>query len=309
MRGIGVAVMCRTCGARPSTSAERCSTPKRCCSSTTATARSRNSTPFWISACVPTTTSRLAADLRLDRAGEERAADAELHADPLDREEVLLGERLGRRHQRALPPGLDRAQERVERDDRLARADVALEQPLHRRRPGEVGVDLGDRLLLVLGQLERERRAVAARSARPARGSAAATCSLALGRPARERELEHEQLVEGEPLPPLLRLLERARLVDRDERVAPGAAVRAAPSAVAGSGSGRSRDERRARPRRAPAASPPRSPRSPGRPARSRRSRSRRSGRTSGRRSRTGSARRAGARACPASASPAATAG
>ena len=67
------------------------------------------------------------------RAGDERAADAELHADALDREEVLLRERLGRRHQRALAAGLDRPQERVERDDRLARADVALQQPLHRR--------------------------------------------------------------------------------------------------------------------------------------------------------------------------------
>ncbi len=104
---------------------------------------------------------RLPAHLRLDRAGDERAADAELHADPLDREEVLLGERLGRRHQRALAARLDRAQERVERDDRLARADVALEQALHRRRAREVGVDLCDRLLLVLGQLERERSAVA----------------------------------------------------------------------------------------------------------------------------------------------------
>jgi len=53
--GIGVAVMWSTCGARPSVSARRCSTPKRCCSSTTATPSSPRSTPSWISACVPTT--------------------------------------------------------------------------------------------------------------------------------------------------------------------------------------------------------------------------------------------------------------
>ena len=35
---------------------------------------------------------------------EQRDADAELRAELLDREEVLLGERLGRGHQRALPP-------------------------------------------------------------------------------------------------------------------------------------------------------------------------------------------------------------
>ena len=71
--------------------------------------------------------------------------DPELGADALDREEMLLGERLGRRHQRPLTPGLDSAQQRVERDDRLARADVALEQPLHRAGPAEVGVDLARR--------------------------------------------------------------------------------------------------------------------------------------------------------------------
>ena len=84
---------------------------------------------------------------RLRRAGHERAGDAELRADALDREEVLLGERLGRCHQRALTAGLDRAQERVERDDGLAGADVALEQPLHRGRAGEIGIELGDRRL------------------------------------------------------------------------------------------------------------------------------------------------------------------
>ena len=219
MRGIGVAVMWRTCGARPSTSAERCSTPKRCCSSTTATARSRNSKPFWISACVPDDDVRLAADLRLDRAGDERAADAELHAEALDREEVLLGERLGRRHQRALAAGLDRPQERVERDDRLAGADVALEQALHRRRAREVGVDLGDRLLLMLGQLERECGAVAADQLARLR-QRGGDLLLALGSAPRQRQLEDEQLVEGEPLPSLLGLLERARLVDRRQRVA-----------------------------------------------------------------------------------------
>ena len=50
---------------------------------------------------------------------------------------------------RALPARLDRAQKGVERDDRLARADVALQQPLHRPLEREIAVDLGDRLLLV----------------------------------------------------------------------------------------------------------------------------------------------------------------
>ena len=142
---------------------------------------------------------------RLRRAGHERAGDAELRTDPFDREEVLLGERLRRRHQRALTACLDRAQERVQRDDGLARADVALEQPLHRGRAREIGIELGDRRLLVLRERERKRGAVAldqlARLRQRGRNGL-----LPLGVLAGERELEDEQLVEGEPLSPLLRL-------------------------------------------------------------------------------------------------------
>ncbi len=66
-RGIGVAVITSRCAvAAASTapspspvrsgwrSAERCITPKRCCSSTTARPSRWKSTPCWISACVPT---------------------------------------------------------------------------------------------------------------------------------------------------------------------------------------------------------------------------------------------------------------
>ena len=116
----------------PPVIARRCSTPNRCCSSTTATATSLRSTPSWIRrAC-----RRGSAPSRvvLDRAREQRHLDAELAARLLEGEEVLLGQRLGRRHQRALLAGLDRAQEGVERDDGLAGADLALQKPLHRRR-------------------------------------------------------------------------------------------------------------------------------------------------------------------------------
>ena len=59
VRGIGVAVMSRTCGApfrAFASRAPRCSTPNRCCSSTTASARSANATASWSIAWVPTTT-------------------------------------------------------------------------------------------------------------------------------------------------------------------------------------------------------------------------------------------------------------
>ena len=61
VRGIGVAVMTRTCGGRWSRSearvarAARCSTPNRCCSSTTTSPRSRNCTRSSSSAWVPMT--------------------------------------------------------------------------------------------------------------------------------------------------------------------------------------------------------------------------------------------------------------
>ena len=85
--------------------------------------------------------------------------------------EVLAGEDLGRRHQRRLPAGLDRGQHREERDQGLARADVALQQPVHPRRRRHVGGDLGDGARLRAGRRDRAaRRAPGARSAAVAAG-------------------------------------------------------------------------------------------------------------------------------------------
>ena len=91
------------------------------------------------------------------RAGQQPDANADLPAELLDRQEVLLGQRLGRSHQRAAVAALYGAQQRVERNNRLPRADVSLQQTLHRRGPAEVGVDLGDRAFLVGRELERQR--------------------------------------------------------------------------------------------------------------------------------------------------------
>ena len=113
VRGIGVAVMTSTWGGRApfSRKASRCSTPKRCCSSTTTSARSANCTCFWISACVPTTmpprpeaaSSRAAAgrrhlaagqqdDLRADVAATKHAAHGEVADIIGDGAVVLRGE-------------------------------------------------------------------------------------------------------------------------------------------------------------------------------------------------------------------------
>ena len=73
VRGMGVAVITRVCGAWPALSrrASRCSTPKRCCSSTTAKPRSANCTASWIRAWVPTTMP--AAPLAMSRRALRRA--------------------------------------------------------------------------------------------------------------------------------------------------------------------------------------------------------------------------------------------
>ena len=132
---------------------------------------------------------------------------------------MLLSEGFSRRHERPLTAALDGAQERVQGDDRLAGADVSLQEPLHRDGAREVAVDLADRLLLVRRERERQRFAVAMdevagvaerRSERP----------LPLGRAPRDPDLEDEQLLEGEPLSSRFGLAEVAWPVHRRERVA-----------------------------------------------------------------------------------------
>ena len=157
-------------------------------------------------------------DVRLDRPGQQRDLDAELLAQRFDGEKVLLSEGFRGCHERTTPSRLDRSQEGVERHDGLARAHVALEEPLHRSRPRQVGIDLRDRLLLIRRQLEWQEPAVARRQlARLAELGRDRRLAFRAG--AREPDLEHEQLVEGETPPALLALLLRARLVQRDERV------------------------------------------------------------------------------------------
>ena len=118
---------------------------------------------------------------------------------------MLLGQRLGRRHQDALLAGLDRAQQRVERDDGLAGSDLALKEPLHRHAALEVAVEVGDRALLMLGQRERQHVAVA-RDQLAGWAERRRDLRLALAPSAREPHLEQEQLVEGEPAPSCFRL-------------------------------------------------------------------------------------------------------
>ena len=69
---------------------------------------------------------------------------------------MLFGKYLGRRHQCRLIAVFHRGEHREKRDDRLAAADVALDQPVHRRVGLQVAEDLADDLFLGAGQRERE---------------------------------------------------------------------------------------------------------------------------------------------------------
>ena len=67
-----------------------------------------------------------------------------------ERAVVLASQEVRRREQRALEAGARGGRERVGGDRRLARADVALEEPEHRRRAREVGAEVADRGVLVV---------------------------------------------------------------------------------------------------------------------------------------------------------------
>src|SRR3954453_21199470 len=71
---------------------------------------------------------------------------------------MLLGQELGGSHQRRLITVLDRQQRREQRHDRLAAADVALEQPMHAVWAGHVHPDLANRSRLGSGEWKRQRR-------------------------------------------------------------------------------------------------------------------------------------------------------
>ena len=71
---------------------------------------------------------------------------------------VLLGEELGRRHDRDLPAAANRARGGQCGDHGLARTDIALDEPQHRPIAREVVIDLLDDSPLRSGQLERQIR-------------------------------------------------------------------------------------------------------------------------------------------------------
>ncbi len=133
-------------------------------------------------------------------AGEDRHAQASGVRQRRNGVEMLAGEDFGRRHEGGLPPGFDHGGRRDQRHHGLAGADVALQQPQHALRAGEVGDDVVDGLLLRMGerigQAFEDARAQAALA-----GRAAAGLSAHVSAHQRQRELAGEQFVIGEPRP------------------------------------------------------------------------------------------------------------
>ena len=133
---------------------------------------------------------------------------------------VLLGQEFGRRHQRSLPAGIDGLAGRQCRNDGLAAAHVALEQPLHRVRVCEVGADLIPHAGLRAGQLERQRihepreQPILAAVAQDGRIAHAARSLRPL-----ERQLLRQQFIELDAQPRRVRALDEAVLVDIGTRL------------------------------------------------------------------------------------------
>ena len=199
-------------------SASRCATPKRCCSSMTTRSSRANETEAWSRACVPTTTwawpvaSASVVERRAAGATEPVSRVTAMPASASISETVRASCRASRSvgaSSAAWAPARAAIAERVRRDGGLARADVALDEPEHRRIGREVGPHVAHRPGLVLGQVHvptetprqgradrrPQRRLVLVADRQSVRALAA---SLA---PARgHADLEREQLVVREPL-------------------------------------------------------------------------------------------------------------
>ncbi len=166
---------------------------------------------------------RRALLFRLQAAREPRHRDAERLEPRAQLARVLLREDFGGRHQRGLVAGVDRLRGGQRRDHRLAAADVALQQALHRVREREVARDLVDDARLRARQRERQRgiepggqRIGIARGATRHRGRRARAALLVR---ALERQLLREQFLELDARPRRMRTVHQRGFVGIDARV------------------------------------------------------------------------------------------
>ena len=154
---------------------------------------------------------RLSPGGRVERAGQQRHPGAALGAPEEtslgqvaehrhDRALVLLGEHLGRGEQCRLAARVDHLEHRAQRDDRLARADLPLQQPVHRVALAELGGDLLPHAALAVGQREREPFVEPVEDAPRSAGSGVGDGGLDRRPATGEHGLRDEGLVVLEPL-------------------------------------------------------------------------------------------------------------
>ena len=110
-------------------------------------------------------------DAGAGRVAVELAGAAERAEQLPDAAGVLGGEDLGRGEQGGLPAGVDDLGHGTERDDGLAGADLALQEPVHRLVAVELGGELLPHVALPLGELERAGRRRRRRADRRAGGA------------------------------------------------------------------------------------------------------------------------------------------
>ena len=111
---------------------------------------------------------------------------------------MLAGEDLGRGHHRRLPARFDHLRHRQQRDDGLARPDVALQQPQHALLGSQIIADVVDRL--TLRAREREGQGGLEAPGQSAFSDMGAAGNDAHPRPhEQERELIGQKLVIGKP--------------------------------------------------------------------------------------------------------------
>ena len=155
-------------------------------------------------------------------AGEQGDPDVAAFEHAAERGLVLLGEELGGGEQGTLFAFGDGHEQGVERDDGLARADVALQHAVHRAGAGEVGGDLFDGRGLGRGQVEGEALA----DVRVERGRVVQRRRdqppFDVGPLERDAQLQEEQFVEGESSPGGLVVVVFVGPMDQPQRLGQG---------------------------------------------------------------------------------------
>ena len=150
----------------------------------------------------------------------------------LDRPGVLRGEHFGRGQQGCLPSCVHDLKHRAQGHDGLARADLPLQQSLHRVIARQLGGQLGPNRLLALGEPERqpgvERVQQASGRAGPGRRRVRGRRHSALG----ENKLDRHRLVPRQPATGREPFVAAVRLVDRPQRPVKGEQAAAAHNLV-----------------------------------------------------------------------------